>query len=42
MKLELGQKYVGALGQLKDGSRVILSGNLTNMNEMLKAMELDL
>lgn len=42
MKLELGQKYVSTLGQLKDGSRVILSGNLNNMNEMLEAMELDL
>ena len=42
MKLELGQKYVTTLGQLKEGNRVILSGNLTNMNDMLKAMELDL
>jgi regulator of protease activity HflC (stomatin/prohibitin superfamily) len=42
MKLELGQKYIGTLGQLKSGSNVILSGNLTNMNEMLKAMDLDL
>jgi regulator of protease activity HflC (stomatin/prohibitin superfamily) len=42
MKLELGQKYVSTLGQLKEGNRVILSGNLMNMNEMLKAMELDL
>ncbi len=42
MKLELGQKYVSTLGQLKTGSRVILSGNLMNMNEILEAMELDL
>ena len=42
MKLELGQKYVSTLGQLKEGNRVILSGNLTNMNEMLEAMDLDL
>ncbi len=42
MKLELGQKYVSTLGQLKEGNRVILSGNLMNMQEMLKAMELDL
>ena len=42
MKLELGQKYVGALGNLKDGKRVILSGNLGNMNEVLKEMDLDL
>jgi regulator of protease activity HflC (stomatin/prohibitin superfamily) len=41
MKLELGQKYVSALGQLKDGGRVILSGNLTNVNEVLKSMDLD-
>jgi len=42
MKLELGQKYIKSLGDLKEGNRVILSGNLTNMNEMLKAMDLDL
>lgn len=42
MKLELGQKYVETLGQLKEGNRVILSGNLTNMDEMLKSMNLDL
>jgi regulator of protease activity HflC (stomatin/prohibitin superfamily) len=42
MKLELGQKYVNTLGQLQDGNRVILAGNLMNMNEMLKSMELDL
>ena len=42
MKLELGQKYISTLGQLKDGNRVLLSGNLVNMNEMLEAMDLDL
>jgi regulator of protease activity HflC (stomatin/prohibitin superfamily) len=42
MKLELGQKYVSTLGMLKDGNRVILSGNLTNMNDILKSMDLDL
>jgi len=41
MKLELSQKYIGALSNLKTNQRVILSGNLTNMNEMLKAMDLD-
>lgn len=41
MKLELSQKYIGALSNLKTNQRVILSGNLTNMKEMLKAMDLD-
>ena len=41
MKLELSQKYIGALSNLKNDQRVILSGNLTNMNEMLKAMDLE-
>jgi len=42
MKLELGQKYIKSLGQLKNGGRVILSGNMTNLSEMLKSMELEL
>jgi len=41
MKLELSQKYIAALSNLKNDQRVILSGNLTNMNEMLKAMDLE-
>lgn len=41
MKLELSQKYISALSNLKSDQRVILSGNLTNMKEMLKAMDLD-
>ena len=42
MTLELGEKYVQTLGQLKNGNRVILAGNLNNMGEMFKAMDLDL
>jgi regulator of protease activity HflC (stomatin/prohibitin superfamily) len=42
MKLELGQKYINTLSHLKDRGRVILSGNLTNMSEIFKAMDLDL
>ena len=42
MRLELGQKYFQTLSQLKNGKRVILSGNLTNMNDMLAAMDLQL
>ncbi len=42
MKLELGQKYIRSLGKLKEGNRVILSGNLANMSEMLKSMDLEL
>ncbi len=41
MKLDLSQKYIQALSNLKNGNRVILSGNLTDMNDMLKAMDLD-
>ncbi|NCN26549.1 paraslipin [bacterium] len=42
VKLELGQKYIDALTTLggKD-KRVILSGNLANMNEMLKNLDLE-
>lgn len=42
VKLELGQKYIQTLSELKNNKRVILSGNLTNMNEMLKEMDLEL
>ena len=42
VKLELGQRYIKVLRSLKgDGNRVIMSGNLANMNEMLKALELE-
>jgi regulator of protease activity HflC (stomatin/prohibitin superfamily) len=42
VKLELGQKYIQTLAKLSKGeNKVILSSNLTNMNEVLKAMELD-
>ena len=43
VKLELGQKYIETLRKLKGGgNRVILGGNLANMDEMLRAMDLDL
>lgn len=43
VKLELGSKYFKILSGLKDkDNRVILSGNLTNMNEMLESMDLDI
>lgn len=43
VKLELGEKYFQAINKLKDGdNRVILAGDLTNMNEMLKSMDLDI
>lgn len=41
MKLELSQQYIAALAHLKNDKRVILSGNLTDMNSMLKAMDLE-
>ena len=42
MKLELGQKYIKTLSLLGDGkNKVVLSGNLANMKEMLQAMDLD-
>ena len=41
VKLELGQKYIQALSNLSEGgNRVILSGNLGCMDEMLDAMDL--
>lgn len=43
MKLELGEKYINALSNFKDPTnKVIISGNLTNMNEMFKSMDLDI
>ena len=42
VKLELGQKYIQTLAKLSKGeNKVVLSSNLTNMNEVLKAMDLD-
>jgi regulator of protease activity HflC (stomatin/prohibitin superfamily) len=42
LKLELGQKYIRTLRKLRgQDNRVILSGNLGNMNEMLESMGLD-
>lgn len=41
VKLELGEKYISALGNLKsEQHKVILSGNLTNLNDMLEEMDL--
>jgi len=43
MKLDLGEKYIRVLSGLGGaGNRVILSGNLTNMDETLRAMGLNL
>jgi len=42
VKLELGQKYISILSNLaQKDNRIVLSGNLANMDEMLKAMDLD-
>ena len=40
VKLELGQRYIQVLSRLK-GNRVVMGGNLANMNEMLKALDLE-
>jgi len=41
VKLELGQKFIQILSKLKDSkNRVILGGNLTDMNEMLGGLGL--
>ncbi len=44
VKLELGQKYIRALSMLKadNNNKVIMGGNLADMKEMLKGLELDL
>jgi len=43
VKLELGQKYIRSLTKLKgNGNHVIMGGNLANMKEMLKGLELDI
>ncbi len=41
VKLELGQKYIDSLSSLANSNkRIILSGNLTSMDDMLKNMDL--
>ena len=43
VKLELGQKYIRSLTKLKgNGNNVIMGGNLANMKEMLKGLEIDI
>jgi regulator of protease activity HflC (stomatin/prohibitin superfamily) len=43
VKLDLGEKYIQSLSKLKNrGNRVILSGDLTNMDKVLKEMDLNL
>ncbi len=43
VKLELGQRYIHALRGLKGhGNQVMMGGNLANMNEMLRAMGLEI
>ena len=43
VKLELGQKYIKSLTKLTAGeNRVIIGGNLGNMKEMLKGLDLDI
>lgn len=43
MKLELGQKYIQALGSLGDcKNSVVLSGNLANVSEILESMDLNI
>jgi regulator of protease activity HflC (stomatin/prohibitin superfamily) len=43
VSLELGLKYFETLGKLKGvNKKIILAGNLANMNEMLKAMDLEI
>lgn len=42
VKLELGQKFFKTLSKLShEKNKIILSGDLTNMDNMLKAMDLD-
>lgn len=42
VKLELGQKYIETLHRLKGrNNKVIMGGNLANMGEMLRAMDLE-
>ena len=43
VKLELGQKYIKTLTHLKSGdNKVIMGGNLADMKEILKGLDLDL
>lgn len=43
VKLELGQKYIKSLSKLKGkNNKVIMGGNLANMKEILKGLELDI
>ena len=41
VRLEMGQKYIKTLTKLKD-NKVIMGGNLANMGEMLKGLDLDI
>ncbi len=43
VKLELGQKYIRSLRKLKaDNNNVIMGGNIANMKEMLKGLDLNI
>jgi len=43
VKLELGQKYIRSLTKLKsNNNNVIMGGNIANMKEMLKGLDLEL
>lgn len=43
VRLELGQKYIKSLTKLKqDGNHVIMGGNIANMKEMLKGLDLEI
>ena len=43
VNLELGQKYIKSLTKLKSrGNKVIMGGNLGDMKEMLKGLEIDI
>jgi len=43
VNLELGQKYIRSLTKLKGSSNnVIMGGNLADMKEMLKGLEIDI
>lgn len=42
VNLELGQKYIRSLAKLKTNNKVIMGGNLADMKEMLKGLEIDI
>jgi hypothetical protein len=43
VKLELGQKYIRSLTKLKgNGNKVIMGGNLADMQEMLRGLDIDI